>query len=240
MWAESSGPGEGSLFRWCIRVRLPDTPPGSSRGGASGSGGATPGGSSRCSLECGPSGGSATTGSARSSSDCTSGGGTPLAAGGRGLSGGLADLAGRRVLLVEQCPMVRQVVALALRRWGCSVCAVASEAEAAARLRMGGAAVASTSGLYSPPARGAGPSPDAAPGLAAGQGPEGRARRKGGSKKRRHLELEHAGQWLDYEFQVGPAFTHFKVSEFSGLKFRHPKFNTRKKGQQEHTLFVPN
>jgi CheY-like chemotaxis protein len=43
-------------------------------------------------------------------------------------------LRGKRVLLVEPCRVVRCVLALALRGWGCLVCAVASEAEAVQRL----------------------------------------------------------------------------------------------------------
>lgn len=47
-------------------------------------------------------------------------------------------LRGRRVLLVEPCKVVRTVLALALRSWGCLVCAVSSEAEAMQRLVMNG------------------------------------------------------------------------------------------------------
>lgn len=45
-----------------------------------------------------------------------------------------------QVLLVEPCEMVRTVLALDMRAWGCSVCAVASEQAAIARLRLRGAA----------------------------------------------------------------------------------------------------
>jgi CheY-like chemotaxis protein len=47
-------------------------------------------------------------------------------------------LRGKRVLLVEPCRVVRSVLALALRSWGCLVCAVASEAAAMQRLVMNG------------------------------------------------------------------------------------------------------
>ena len=47
-------------------------------------------------------------------------------------------LSGRRVLLVEPCEMVRSVLALDMRAWGCAVCAVASEQAAIARLRLRG------------------------------------------------------------------------------------------------------
>lgn len=43
------------------------------------------------------------------------------------------------MLLVEPCAMVRAVLALDMRAWGCAVCAVASEQAAIARLRLRGA-----------------------------------------------------------------------------------------------------
>jgi CheY-like chemotaxis protein len=218
MWAESGGAGEGSLFRWCIRVRVPDVKPGSVRGG--GGNGSTPSGSARCSLECPPVGASAGS-SARSSSEVyrgIGGGGiTGLAAVGRAVSGALYDLAGRRVLLVEPCTMVRQVLALALRRFGCFVCAVSSEAEAAGRLKMAASTGLAGAAPSQPPllfsgssSRNGGPDSVAAQlaaqplgGQAPGQ-PGPALRLRGGLRKqrRRHLELEHGGQWLEYEFQV--------------------------------------
>ena len=44
-----------------------------------------------------------------------------------------------QVLLVEPCEMVREVLALDMRAWGCAVCAVSSEQAAIARLRLRGA-----------------------------------------------------------------------------------------------------
>ncbi|KAK9840570.1 hypothetical protein WJX81_001725 [Elliptochloris bilobata] len=55
-------------------------------------------------------------------------------------------LSGRRVLLVEPCEMVRSVLALDMRAWGCAVCAVASEQAAIARLRLRGG---NANGAYS-------------------------------------------------------------------------------------------
>ncbi|GIL83399.1 hypothetical protein Vretifemale_12225, partial [Volvox reticuliferus] len=43
-------------------------------------------------------------------------------------------LRGKKILLVEPCIMVRQVLMLALRSWGCRVCAVASSYDAVRRL----------------------------------------------------------------------------------------------------------
>ncbi len=61
------------------------------------------------------------------------------AAGGVGAGDGNAAsslplLRGKRVLLLEPCAMVRQVLMLALRSWGCRVAAAGSEREAVARL----------------------------------------------------------------------------------------------------------
>jgi CheY-like chemotaxis protein len=47
-------------------------------------------------------------------------------------------LRGKRVLLVEPCKVIRSVLALALRSWGCFVCAVSSEAAAMQRLVLNG------------------------------------------------------------------------------------------------------
>lgn len=47
-------------------------------------------------------------------------------------------LRGKRVLLVEPCAVVRQVLALALRAWGCCVCATRGEAQALLALVSGG------------------------------------------------------------------------------------------------------
>jgi len=44
-------------------------------------------------------------------------------------------LRGKKVLLIEQCAMVREVMMLSLRRWGCEVCCVDSEQAALAKLK---------------------------------------------------------------------------------------------------------
>jgi CheY-like chemotaxis protein len=46
------------------------------------------------------------------------------------------SLRGRKILLVEACPMVRQTMVSALQKWQCTVHAVASEAEAVASLAL--------------------------------------------------------------------------------------------------------
>lgn len=48
-----------------------------------------------------------------------------------------------QVLLVEPCDMVRQVLMLALRAWGISVCAVKTEEEAISHLNLRSASVPS-------------------------------------------------------------------------------------------------
>lgn len=51
-------------------------------------------------------------------------------------SDGAVTLAGKKVLVVEPCSLVREVIQRALRQWGCSVCAVATEFEAISKLRL--------------------------------------------------------------------------------------------------------
>lgn len=46
-------------------------------------------------------------------------------------------LRGKKVLLVESCAIVREVMMVALRRWGCQVCAVDSEKVALTKLKRG-------------------------------------------------------------------------------------------------------
>lgn len=190
MWAESGGVGSGSMFRWWIRVQLPDprAPVAVSRAS-----------SGRLSLDIA---------SARSSTD---GGSTPLASltptPSAALQAAPYNLAGRRVLLVEPCPMVRQVLMLALRRWGCVVCAVATEAEGMARLQMAGAAApGGTPLLRAAAAAAAGgspagrPPPAPEPAGAAGRRRSGEAR---GRRRRKHMQLEHAEEVGEAEYQVG-------------------------------------
>ncbi|KXZ53572.1 hypothetical protein GPECTOR_6g489 [Gonium pectorale] len=50
------------------------------------------------------------------------------------LTASLPLLRGKKILLVEPCEMVRQVLMLALRSWGCRVCAVVSARDAVQRL----------------------------------------------------------------------------------------------------------
>lgn len=181
MWAESGGAGEGSLFRWCIRTMLPAPKAPASRC------------SSGClSLDAPPVG---ACGSARSSVD--GGGGTALAVLSPAPSAVLPSalpyqLAGRRILLVEACPMVRQVLSLALSRWGCAVCAVASEAEGVSRLKLL-PAVASAGAGTDPSGMPASPPPAAQP--PSGKPPAGERAgggRRRSSQRRRCMQLEHA------------------------------------------------
>lgn len=193
MWAESGGAGAGSLFRWWIRVQLPDPRAAAGMGSRTSSG--------RLSLEGRSSG--------RNSAD---GGSTPLAsltpAPSAALPAAPYNLTGRRVLLVEPCPMVRQVLMLALRRWGCAVCAVASEAEGMARLQMAGAAAPGgtplallppavlSAALGSPSGR---PPPAPEPPGASNQRRSGEAK---GRRRRRHMQLEHAEEIAEAEYLV--------------------------------------
>ncbi len=197
MWAESGGVGAGSMFRWWIRVQLPDPRAALASVSRASSG--------RLSLEGLSSG--------RNSAD---GGSTPLASLTPAPSAALPtapyNLTGRRVLLVEPCPMVRQVLMLALRRWGCAVCAVASEAEGMTRLQMAGAAApggtslllqaaaaaaaAAAAGPLSPSGR---PPPAPEPAGAAGRRRSGEAR---GRRRRKHMQLQHAEEIAAAEHQV--------------------------------------
>jgi signal transduction histidine kinase len=235
MWAESGGPGEGSLFRWCIRTRLPKP-----RGGRR----TEPPlmGSSRTSLESRRSGGSSSGAgsSARSSADLGSGSsglgsplpppalaapGVPTMAAAAALSNARHTLAKRRVLLVEACPMVRHVLILALQRWGCAVCAVSSEAEGMARIKLAGtssSSIGAASGSSRSSGRGIGGSasnssavgsppqvlsPPTSPtaqqqGAAAGVAKAGEGQQQG-RHQRWHIQLEHAELAAEADCQVG-------------------------------------
>lgn len=99
MWAESSGLGHGSAFRWCIRT------------------------------------------SEASDGDITAAKTSQGGLWGRAPAAIQADeasklLRGKKILLVEPCEMVRQVMLLALGQWGCAVCAVESERAAVAKLHL--------------------------------------------------------------------------------------------------------
>ena len=47
-------------------------------------------------------------------------------------------LAGKKVLLVEPCGMVRSIIAVALKHWGCAVCVATSESDAIQHLHLSG------------------------------------------------------------------------------------------------------
>mgnify|MGYP001811133340 CR=1 FL=1 len=208
MWAESAGMGEGSRFCWSIRVKLPSGTAGAAGGGSLG---LTPPSSGRCSMD------RADASSTRNSMDA---GLLSLSGAAAGLapaaSSPLYALLGRRVLLVEPCPMVRHVLALALRRWGCAVCAVGSEAEGVAWLKMVGADGAEgggggDDGGDADAGRAFSPSRPLSPGGGHAAlesvpeqteaAPAAAACRKRG-RRRRWLQLQNSGPPCDAEFQA--------------------------------------
>ncbi|DBA80043.1 TPA: hypothetical protein ACH3X2_007536 [Trebouxia sp. C0005] len=138
MWVESGGLGKGSVFRWTLQAKghntmLPrsassaDKDMGTSRNLSSFSTSSnSSGGTSR-------SGGARALHHKRSSTEWHHGSGSQS---GSTVESGLALFAGKKVLLVEVCDMVRQVLTLALQRWGFQVCAVKNEEDAINKLTL--------------------------------------------------------------------------------------------------------
>ncbi len=114
MWAESAGLGRGSAFRWCIKTKKASA-------------------SAISAAKLNRNGGWGR----RSSVD---GAAAPGDGGGSSSNNNTTNkksiVQNKKVLLVEPCDMVRQVMLLALRQWGCDVCAVDSECAAIAKLQL--------------------------------------------------------------------------------------------------------
>ena len=120
MWAESAGLGCGSTFRWCITTKKASAKAIAAAQASQGrSWGRVP--SSRDHQRNDNKNKNKNSSSNNSSSSNSS---------------SKDVLRGKRVLLVEPCEMVRQVMVLALRQWGLSVCAVGSERAAVAKLNL--------------------------------------------------------------------------------------------------------
>lgn len=113
MWAESAGLGRGSAFRWCIKTKKATE-------------------SDITTAKLNRNGGWGR----HLSSHSMNGGHSGVSTGDIDECDVSSVLRGKKVLLVEPCDMVRQVMLLALRQWGCDVCAVESERAAVAKLQL--------------------------------------------------------------------------------------------------------
>jgi len=117
MWAESAGLGRGSAFRWCIKTKK-----------------ATENDIIAAKLNRNGGWGRHLSSHSTNNGAASVSGGSSAKVTSKNVV--YSILQGKKVLLVEPCDMVRQVMLLALRQWGCDVCAVDSERAAVAKLQL--------------------------------------------------------------------------------------------------------
>ena len=138
MWAESAGLGRGSTFRWCIKAKRAKAGHRRAAAFGGGSGGGGKGGGEWSSISRMLAADAVANKEKKDKEENEKKETNSVSEQLQQYVDSIIipGLVTKRVLLVEPCDMVRQVLLLALRSWGCAVCAVGSERAAVTKLSL--------------------------------------------------------------------------------------------------------